>query len=113
MAELHKNRADNESFPIEYLIVLANHSRMIVFATVAVTVLTFLVLLIIPNKYTATARLLPPEQNMSLSAQLLNFMGAGTPGAPTTGMGGMASSLLGRQVSGRAVCRHDGRQYHL
>ena len=96
MAEIQKNRANKESSPIEYLIVLAKHSRMIVCATVAVTVLTFLVLLIIPNKYTATARLLPPQQNMSLSAQLLNFMGAGTPGAPSgSSMAGMASSLLG------------------
>lgn len=96
MTEFHKNRAKNESSVIEYLIVLAKHSRMIVFATGAVTVLTFLVLLVIPNKYTATARLLPPQQNMSLSAQLLNFMGAGTPGAPTgNSLAGMASSFLG------------------
>jgi tyrosine-protein kinase Etk/Wzc len=96
MAELHKNRANNESSPIDHLIVLAKHSRMIVFGTVVVTILTFLVLLIIPNKYTATARLLPPQQNMTFSAQLLNFMGAGTPGVPTgSSMAGMASSLLG------------------
>jgi tyrosine-protein kinase Etk/Wzc len=96
MAELHKNRANNESSPIDFLIVLAKHSRMIVFGTAAVTLLTFLVLLVIPNKYTATAQLLPPQQNMTLSAQLLNFMGAGTPGAtPGNSMAGMASSLLG------------------
>jgi tyrosine-protein kinase Etk/Wzc len=96
MAELHKNRANKESSLIDYLIVLAKHSRMIVFTTGAVTVLTFLVLLVLPNKYTATARLLPPQQNMAFSAQLLNFLGAGTPGAPTGhAMAGMASSLLG------------------
>jgi tyrosine-protein kinase Etk/Wzc len=96
MAELHKNRANNESSPIDFLIVLAKHSRMIVFGTGAVTLLTFLILLVIPNKYTATAQLLPPQQNMTLSAQLLNFMGAGTPSAPSgNSMAGMASSLLG------------------
>ena len=60
MAELQKNRSNNERSPIDYLIVLAKHSRMIVFGTAAVTVLTILILLVIPNKYTATARLLPP-----------------------------------------------------
>jgi uncharacterized protein involved in exopolysaccharide biosynthesis len=96
MAKLQKNRVNNESSLIDHLIVLAKHSRMIVFVTGAVTLLTFLVLLVIPNKYTATARLLPPQQNMAFSAQLLNFIGSGTPGAPTGNtMAGMASSLLG------------------
>ena len=96
MAELQKNRANNESSMMDHLIVLAKHSRMIVFVTGAVTLLTYLVLVVGPNKYTATAQLLPPQQNMTLSAQLLNFMGAGTPGAPTgNNMAGMAASLLG------------------
>jgi tyrosine-protein kinase Etk/Wzc len=81
---------------LDYLIVLVKHRRMIIFTSVAVTVLVYLVLVILPNQYTATTRLLPPQQNMTMSAQLLNTLGgAGTPGTPAGGMTGMAAGLLG------------------
>jgi len=83
---------------LDYLIALAKHSRMIIFGSAGVAVLTYLVLFILPNKYTATVRILPPQQKMTLSAQLLNNIGGlGSPGSPLTGAmgGGMAASLLG------------------
>ena len=84
---------------LDYLIVMAKHSRMIIFVSAVVTVLTYLVLFVSPNQYTATVRILPPQQNLTLSAQLLNSLGGvGTPGAPLAGAmggGGMAASLLG------------------
>jgi tyrosine-protein kinase Etk/Wzc len=95
MAELQKNLAPKQISPMEHLIVLAKHSRLIIFASVAAALFTYLVLLVLPNKYTATARLMPPQQNMTLSAQMLNFLGAGTPGAPTGSPMGMAAGLLG------------------
>lgn len=105
-------RGDNmkESLPkedevhlLDYLIVLAKHSRMIIYASLMVTVLTYLVIFMMPNKYTATARILPPQQNFTLSAQLLNSLGGGiTPGASggPAGVGGMAASLLGLKSPG-------------
>jgi tyrosine-protein kinase Etk/Wzc len=90
--------ANNEIHLLDYLIVLAKYSRLIIYTTVAVMVLVYLVLFILPNKYTATARLLPPQQNLTLSAQLLNTLGGGgTPGAPALGGGtsSLAAGLLG------------------
>jgi tyrosine-protein kinase Etk/Wzc len=84
---------------LDYLLVLAKHSRMIILVSAAVIVLTYLMLFIPPNKYTATTRLLPPQQNLTLSAQLLNSLGGGgTPGAFGAGLGGiggMAAGFLG------------------
>jgi tyrosine-protein kinase Etk/Wzc len=86
---------DDEIHLMDYLIILAKHSRMIIYTSVAVTLLTYLVLFILPNKYTVTTRLLPPQQNMTLSSQLLSNIGGGViPGnEPSTGL--MATSLLG------------------
>jgi len=90
--------ANDEIHLLDYLIVLARYSRLIIYTSAAVMVLVYLVLLILPNKYTSTARLLPPQQNLTLSAQLLNTLGGGgTPGAPAPGGGaaGLAAGLLG------------------
>jgi tyrosine-protein kinase Etk/Wzc len=92
------NPSDDEVNLLDYLIILAKHSRMIILASAAVTVLTYLFLFILPNKYTSTARLLPPQQNLTLSAQLMNNLGSGgLPGAGAVGGGmeGVAASLLG------------------
>lgn len=84
---------------LDYFIILAKHSRMIIFASAAVTVLTFLNLFCAPNSYKATALLLPPQQNLTLSAQLLQSLGGGvslgSEGGSMGGMGGMAANLLG------------------
>jgi tyrosine-protein kinase Etk/Wzc len=86
---------DGEVHLLDYLIILAKHSRMIIYVSAAVTLLTYLVLFILPNKYTAVARLLPPQQNTTLSAQILSNLGSGvTPGSGPGG-GGMAAGLLG------------------
>jgi tyrosine-protein kinase Etk/Wzc len=86
---------DGEVHLLDYLIILAKHSRMIIYVSAAVTLLTYLVLFILPNKYTAVARLLPPQQNTTLSAQILSNLGSGvTPGSGLGG-GGMAAGLLG------------------
>lgn len=99
----HISPDDPEVSVLDYLIILAKHSRMIIIASVAVTVLTYLYLFCSPNTYKATARLLPPEQNLTLSAQLLDSLGGrvspGVRGAGP-GMGGMAASLLGLKSAG-------------
>jgi uncharacterized protein involved in exopolysaccharide biosynthesis len=88
---------------LDYLVILAKHSRMIIYISVAVAVLTYLILFILPNKYTAKAQLLSPQQNLTLSGQLLDLMSGGVSpgakvggmGAGSGGMGGIAASLLG------------------
>lgn len=94
---------DAEVSLLDYVIILAKHSRMIIIASAAVTVLTYLYLFCTPNTYKATVRLLPPEQNLTLSAQLLDSLGGrvspGVRGAGP-GMGGMAASFLGLKSAG-------------
>jgi len=92
---------EDEIHLLDYLLVLAKHSQMIIYTSVAVTFLTYLILFVSPNKYTASAKLLPPQQNMTMSAQLLDSRGGGA--LPTTssgGLGGMAAGLLGLKSPG-------------
>jgi tyrosine-protein kinase Etk/Wzc len=89
--------SDGEINLLDYLIVLAKYGRLIVFVSAAITIITYLCLFLSPNLYTSTARILPPGQNMTLSAQVLNSLGGvGIPGASASqGIGGMAAGLLG------------------
>lgn len=92
---------DDEMKLLDYLIVLAKYGRMIVMASVAVTILAYLYFFISPNLYTSTARLLPPRQNLILSARLLaSLYGGVTPGTSlgeNGGLGGLGASMLGLQ----------------
>ena len=98
---LNNPSPDNDEVHIlDYLIVLAKHSRMIIFTTVAVTVLAYLVLFISPNIYIATARLLPPQQNMTMTAQFLDFVGGGVKPGGAGGLGGLAGGILGLKSPG-------------
>jgi tyrosine-protein kinase Etk/Wzc len=87
---------------LKYLVILAKHSRAIIFYSIVVTVLTYLILLILPNKYTAITRVLPPQQNLTLSGQILDSLGGKSisSAAGGGGMGGMAASLLGLKTPG-------------
>jgi capsule polysaccharide export protein KpsE/RkpR len=83
---------------LDYVLVQLKHSRMIVFGTLGVMVLTYLFLLLVVSKqYTATTRLIPPQQSMTLSGQLLKSLGISVlPGGPGSGaLGGAAASFLG------------------
>ncbi|MHB8066484.1 MAG: Wzz/FepE/Etk N-terminal domain-containing protein [Desulfobaccales bacterium] len=93
---------NDEVHLLDYLILVAKHSRMIIYASAMVTILVYLYLFITPNKFTATVCILPPQQNMTLSAKILDSLGGGaTPGrgAASIGPGGMAASLLGTRSS--------------
>ena len=89
--------ASDEIYLLDYLIILAKHSRLIIFTSLAVMVLTYLILFLLPNKYTVTARMLPPQQNLTMVAQVLESLGGGmgtTKPGGAAGLGG-AVSLLG------------------
>jgi hypothetical protein len=77
---------------------------MIVYGTAAVSLLTLLIVFIIPKKFTASARLLPPQQNMSLSAQILEGLaGTALPGKSMGlggGLSGMAADVFGLKSPG-------------
>ncbi len=82
---------NEEIYLLDYFIVLAKYSRLIIYTTLAMTVLTYLVMFILPDKYIATARLLPPQQNLTMSSQLMELIGGGVkPGSiPGSGLAGL------------------------
>jgi tyrosine-protein kinase Etk/Wzc len=96
----------SETHFLDYLIILAKHSRTIIYPCILVVVLVYLIQLILPNKYTATARLLSPQLNMTMSAQILNSLDSGTTprssgnAGGAGGLGGMAAGLLGLKTTG-------------
>ena len=92
---------EDEIHLLDVLLVLAKYSYMVIYTSIAVAMLTLLVLCCIPNQYTARASLLPPQQNLTMSAQLLDSLGGGTlPSANSGGLGGMAAGLLGLKSPG-------------
>ncbi len=56
---------------LDILIVLAKHKKLITQVTVGGTLFALLVSFVIPKKYTATTRILPPQQTQSSSLAML------------------------------------------
>ena len=62
---------------LELLLVLAREKKLIVLGTLVVTVVAAIIVFIVPKSYTATATILPPQQNQSvLSAMMGQMAGA-------------------------------------
>ncbi len=74
---------------LDYLVILIRHSRLIVYTTIIVSIVTFTILFFTSNKYTAKASIIPPQQNMTLSGLLLDSLGGAV--LPSS----INSSLLG------------------
>jgi tyrosine-protein kinase Etk/Wzc len=60
---------------IDLLIVIGRRKKFLVVSTIAVGILTLIVTLLIPKRYTATVTVLPPQQGSSLSSALLSQVG--------------------------------------
>jgi len=73
-----KTKSDDVSL-LDLFIVLAKRKRVILWVTGVCAVVSIVVSFVLPKRYTATASLLPPQQNSSLgsalAAQLGNFAG--------------------------------------
>lgn len=91
---------NNEVTLLDYVNIAAAHSRMIIFTSMAAVILTYFFLYIQPNVYKSTARIMPPEQNVTLSAQILEGLGGGSLMAGGGGGKGGLSGLLGIQSPG-------------
>jgi len=64
---------------LEILLVLAREKKRILQITLAVTLLASIIVFVMPKMYTATATILPPQQNQSvLSTMVGQVAGAGT-----------------------------------
>lgn len=78
-----------ESHVLDLLIVLSRRKQIILQATLAAAIVAAAVSLLLPNRYTATANILPPQQSPSLAASMIGQLGALGP------MASMAQKDLG------------------
>lgn len=97
---------------LDILIVLAKYKKFITGIALGLTLMAALVTFLIPNEYTATTRLLPPQQNQSGAAALLSQLG-GVAGM-AAGVAGLKNSselyvgmLASRTVGDRLIARFD------
>jgi len=74
---------------LDALIVLSRRKWIILRATLAAAVLAGIVAFVLPNRYTAIAKILPPQQSQSLAASMIGQLGALGP------MAAMAQKDLG------------------
>lgn len=72
--------------PIDFLVVLAHNWRLLVVFPFLVAVATAVVSLLLPVIFTATTRILPPQQHQSTTAAMLSQLG---------GLAGAAGGALG------------------
>ena len=70
------NRSSGTDF-LEILLVLAREKKLILQVTMGATILAAIMVFIIPKSYTATATILPPQQNQSVLSAMLGQL-AGT-----------------------------------
>jgi tyrosine-protein kinase Etk/Wzc len=71
--------ADREpaAYPaLDLLILLSRRRHLILWTTLAAAVLATVVALLLPNRYTAIATILPPQQSQSLAASMIGQLGA-------------------------------------
>src|SRR5271165_4705861 len=61
--------------PLELVLVLAREKRPIVLGTLGAAILAAIIVFLIPKMYTATATILPPQQNQSVLSTLVGQVG--------------------------------------
>jgi tyrosine-protein kinase Etk/Wzc len=79
----------SECHALDLLIILSRRKQIILRFSLAAAVLATIVSLLLPNRYTATANILPPQQSPSLAASMIGQLGALGP------MAAMAQKDLG------------------
>src|SRR6266705_4477622 len=82
--------ADDEVSLLDLLIVLAKHKRIVLGVPFATAIAAAIISLLMPNIYTGTTRILPPQQSASAASALLNQLGGAL-----GGFGGLAGGVVG------------------
>ncbi len=76
MEENLQKTEDDEINLLDYLIVLAKHKKIIIYATIGLMVITAIYSLIVSPIYKAETKILPPQQSSSgMASQLLSQLG--------------------------------------
>ena len=81
---------EDEVSLLDLLIVLAKHKRIVLGVPFVAAVVAAIISLLLPNVYTGTARILPPQQSASAASALLNQLGGAL-----GGLAGAAGGTLG------------------
>jgi len=76
---------------LDYLQVIAKHSKMIIMVTGAAFIISIIVSLLLPKIYSSTARIIPPQQDQGMVAALLGQAG---------GLANLAGGMLGSGTTG-------------
>lgn len=82
--------ADDEVSLLDLLIVLAKHKRVVLGVPFIAAIAAAIVSLLLPNIYTGTTRILPPQQSASAASALLSQLGGAV-----GGLAGAAGGALG------------------
>lgn len=91
MADPDVQAADDKIGLLDVLIVLAKYKRLVLGLPLAAAAVAVVISLLMPNIYTATARLLPPNQNQSNATALLSQL---------TGLGAAVNAVPGLRNPG-------------
>jgi uncharacterized protein involved in exopolysaccharide biosynthesis len=75
---------------LDLLLVLAKHKRIVLGVPLVAGIVAAIVSLLLPNMYTGTTRILPPQQSASAASALLSQLGGAL-----GGLGGLAGGALG------------------
>src|SRR6266581_4776512 len=81
---------DDEISLLDLLIVLAKHKRIVLGIPFVVAIVAAIISLLLPNIYTGTTRILPPQQSASAASALLSQLGGAV-----GGLAGVAGGALG------------------
>jgi uncharacterized protein involved in exopolysaccharide biosynthesis len=88
-------QADSDEISLlDLLIVLAKHKRVVLGVPAVAAVAAAIISLLLPNIYTGTTRILPPQQSASAATAMLNQLGGAL-----GGFAGAAGGALGRTPS--------------
>src|SRR5213594_3286276 len=82
--------ADDEVSLLDLLIILAKHKRIVFGVPFVAAVVAAIISLLMPNIYTGTTRILPPQQSASAASALLSQLGGAF-----GGLAGAAGGALG------------------
>src|SRR6267143_5759823 len=91
-AEENASAGDEVSL-LDLLIVLAKHKRLVLGLPLVAVVVAAIISFLLPNVYTGTTKILPPQQSASAASALLNQVGGALGGLG--GLGGLAGGALG------------------
>jgi len=83
--------ADDEISLLDLLIVLAKHKRIVLGVPFIAGIVAAIVSFLLPNVYTGTTKILPPQQSASAASALLNQLGGALGGL----LGGPGGTALG------------------